>query len=680
MRRGLRSPPIRQMPCERHPPSLDLAAPPPARRPGRRRSRAVPGLGLGRLAGFTLFLHLVLAVGLSAETLRLFVAPSVPAADPTETGAPESAWPVEVDLDLLATNPHELTMAWPGGRRLRASRQEVQRRPEGLSWRGRLEGGGGALLAVHSGVAAGVFFTADAWWTLEPEPAGGYLLRPMVLDGVELCGGAVRVPDLERRDRPEPRASRTGGGASTARIDILVLYTEATLEAVGGRAAFAATAQSWVDVVNVAFATSEIDARARLVHLAPIPREPAVTDSSIDLLRYLRRDRQVGALRDEHGADYVSLVYERSRGACGRAFVMEELGPGFADSAVSVVQRGCATPITFVHELGHVLGSHHHPEEGGRAVFPYAYGHWDRAEDRQTVMSARLDCCPQQPYFSNPRVVAEGGWRTGVADERDNARAFAETAPVVAAFRDAPCDLPTGDPDYCRECGPCDAGEGDCDGDAECVGGLECVRRAGRQAGFSRKTDVCLPATPADCPLEPGDPDYCAACGPCGRGEGDCDGNPECASGLTCFTDQGARFGLPPDVDICDVAPPTSPECVVGQDPGDPFYCGACGPCQLGEGNCRQDQECASFLTCVGGAGPDHGFGADVAVCLFPEPADACPVDLGSRRYCRKCGPCDEGEGGCRKDKHCEPGMVCVRRAGPEFGFGKKIGVCLPPD
>jgi hypothetical protein len=48
-----------------------------------------------------------------------------------------------------------------------------------------------------------------------------------------------------------------------------------------------------------------------------------------------------------------------------------------------------------------------------------------------------------------------------------------------------------------------------------------------------------------------GHPDYCAESGPCSEGEGDCDGDSECASGLICAQDVGANYGWSPLTDVC---------------------------------------------------------------------------------------------------------------------------------
>ncbi|NJL27392.1 MAG: hypothetical protein HC897_05605 [Thermoanaerobaculia bacterium] len=55
----------------------------------------------------------------------------------------------------------------------------------------------------------------------------------------------------------------------------------------------------------------------------------------------------------------------------------------------------------------------------------------------------------------------------------------------------------------------------------------------------------------------------------------------------------------------------------------------------------------------------------------------ACNADLGSRRFCRACGPCDVGEGHCRNNGDCQQGLSCVRRAGEQFGFGRNVNVCM---
>lgn len=54
------------------------------------------------------------------------------------------------------------------------------------------------------------------------------------------------------------------------------------------------------------------------------------------------------------------------------------------------------------------------------------------------------------------------------------------------------CELPAGHPKYCDVCGPCKAGEGDCDlRPNQCGAGLVCAQDVGASYGFHRKIDVC---------------------------------------------------------------------------------------------------------------------------------------------------------------------------------------------
>jgi|GEM_PF-6694015 len=117
---------------------------------------------------------------------------------------------------------------------------------------------------------------------------------------------------------------------------------------------------------------------------------------------------------------------------------------------------------------------------------------------------------------------------------------------------DPGCGLPPGHGRFCDECGPCDAGEGDCDSDAECRAGLTCVNNVGGQFGFDPRIDVCMAGgDPGSCTSANGRGDFCSVCGPCAAGEGDCDSDAECAPGLRCIDDIGPQFGFGPRVDVC---------------------------------------------------------------------------------------------------------------------------------
>ena len=110
-------------------------------------------------------------------------------------------------------------------------------------------------------------------------------------------------------------------------------------------------------------------------------------------------------------------------------------------SGLGDVASGCIDPdgLTFVHEIGHLQGAQHNPEDPTTPANPYyAYGHGNcnATTGWRTVMAYDTNGrCPNQiPYFSSP-VVLYQGTPTGDAAARNVARLVRETSPVVADHR-----------------------------------------------------------------------------------------------------------------------------------------------------------------------------------------------------------------------------------------------------
>ena len=66
----------------------------------------------------------------------------------------------------------------------------------------------------------------------------------------------------------------------------------------------------------------------------------------------------------------------------------------------------------------------------------------------------------------------------------------------------------------------------------------------GNESGDSNEISTGPPPS-TTCVLPNGHVDYCRDCGPCGAGQGDCDGDGECESGLICAQDVGSRLRIP---------------------------------------------------------------------------------------------------------------------------------------
>jgi len=124
---------------------------------------------------------------------------------------------------------------------------------------------------------------------------------------------------------------------------------------------------------------------------------------------------------------------------------------------------------------------------------------------------------------------------------------------LSGSFTLSTCHLGSpGNEDYCSSTCKCSIGEGDCDSDSECVDGAVCVDDVGADYGFDETTDVCELPTDGCHGAPLGDQSYCSSSCKCSAGEGDCDSNDECESGLECVQDVGEYYGWDDNVDVCE--------------------------------------------------------------------------------------------------------------------------------
>lgn len=327
------------------------------------------------------------------------------------------------------------------GATLRFRQTTSERREHGLTWRGTLPGHPEfqATITVHQHVAMGLLTTPAGIFELTTDEHGRQVVLRLDDQRFPACGGERR-PTLDEWPPPTAETTTQGGvlpADSAFETDVMIVLTAPVVAALGGPNQARAFAQSAVDSANSTFANSQIRTRFRLVSVQETAQPEAGTTGAN--LSFARNDPQIASWRSRSGADVVALMVETPTDSCGMGYVMTAPGQSFAPNAFQVTVRSCAIGnLSYVHEHGHHLGLTHNPEDGSSGSYPYAFGHWINGKFR-TVMSYATPCsggCTRLPYFSNPNV-AIGDEPTGVADQRDNARAANQNGDIVANFQNA---------------------------------------------------------------------------------------------------------------------------------------------------------------------------------------------------------------------------------------------------
>lgn len=301
---------------------------------------------------------------------------------------------------------------------------------------------GTAVFVVRGKSVSGTVQSIGRQFAVLPTGRGDHQVVEM--DVKSLPGDSVLYPDKKKSVVTEAEEVDDAVTSDTSEVDVMVLYTEAARLAAGGVAGIESTIDMAVAAANNAYAASGAFISLRLVYTQEVVGYTETGYTGDDLV-YLQdqSDRhldEIHALRDQYGADLVSLIVENSSTSCGTGYVLPALDPGYDEYGFNVVRRICAVGYySFAHEVGHNLGSYHDHNQSGVGIFPYAMGHHftgDSGVEYRTIMAYS----PGQRIgrFSNPGLSYDGGL-TGVPigdrGEAHNAQAFTTTAPYVAGFR-----------------------------------------------------------------------------------------------------------------------------------------------------------------------------------------------------------------------------------------------------
>jgi hypothetical protein len=285
---------------------------------------------------------------------------------------------------------------------------------------------------------------------------GGHYTLGYTREGVQYVGQVKRGQAPLSNDailppgKPEISSQDSYGDDDGSYIDVMVVYTPAILDNLGGADSVQAAIDDLVTETNQGYQNSQVNQRVRVVHAEEVDYDES-TQSSNSLQTILDQLTtgtdgildQVQGLRDTYAADLVvMLVNNVDPNYAGIAWLM---GPGwdthgFEPYAYSVVTDFWYSNFyVFGHEMGHNMGAQHdRAHSGGNpGAYPYSYGYCLPGNVYHTIMAYNGPCTITINYWSNP-AITYAGVATGVTDSEDNHRTLNNTAPVVAQFRDGP--------------------------------------------------------------------------------------------------------------------------------------------------------------------------------------------------------------------------------------------------
>lgn len=256
-------------------------------------------------------------------------------------------------------------------------------------------------------------------------------------------------------------------------IDLMIVYTPDAEAKWGGNSNTVANITQAVTNMNISMTNSGINnVTFRLVHTEKV----TYTESgnfSTDLSRLAGTSDgymdNVHTLRNQYGADMVSLIIGSPTSSCGIGYLNTSATSYSANSGFNVSLYSCVVGnYTMAHEFGHNMGlrhdwyvdastspcSHHHGYVNQSAI---SQGTSSPSSARwRTIMAYNNQCsdagfsCTRLNRWSNPGLTYNGdptGIAIGNTQPSDEAYAFYRMACLVAAFRadaSSSCSSPSG--------------------------------------------------------------------------------------------------------------------------------------------------------------------------------------------------------------------------------------------
>ncbi len=340
---------------------------------------------------------------------------------------------VDIDLDLVTTNPAPfLQLNLFNDLDLVAEFDHMEQAPGGTIWVGSVVGfeDSIAMFSVVGDTLSGSINWSDQ--LCQVVYAGNNAHWINIVDTFKLpeCG----TTNSMGINLPSP-VNNSGARAGNPDVDVLVVYSTAAKNAVGGTSSMQSRINLAISETNTAYAASTATQELVLVHTEEMIgySEPGSFSQILYDLAGTNDGKMdsVHATRDQYGADCVAMICQNGQ-YCGIAYLMTNPSHGFASNAFSVTNYSCATGYySFGHELGHNMGCAHDPQNAGSAAYSYSYGFRTSNNQYRTILAYSPGT--RVIRFSSPNATW-GSYTMGNSNQ-DNARSLNNTSSIVAGWR-----------------------------------------------------------------------------------------------------------------------------------------------------------------------------------------------------------------------------------------------------
>lgn len=401
-----------------------------------------------------LALLLTSAAGHAAEPLflengatRSLVGPAAAANSPFGKDNKVRSARLGLHVNPAALGAAELSLSLPDGRRFNARRAQRYDTRAGVAvWVGKHNAAAPGtaeaaaeetILVVHEGRVTGSIRHGGKLYRIRSAADGSHAVAE--IDSAAFPRDHDEDEYRRQLERPVPAYTPSGttlmpAADGTPVIRLLVNYTPAAKNRIGD---IVGEINLAVAETNQGYVNAGVNARVELAHVAPVSYSESGSNST-DRSRYADVDDRVmdeiHAQRNTYAADVGVLMTEGNSG-CGNGTIHAS-----NTSAFVAVTADCAVGnYSFGHELGHLFGARHNPEEDSTTT-PYAYGHGYLSPNRNWRTIMAYDCpngCPRINWWSNPAKTRDGV-AMGTSTRSNNARVLNERAATLAGFRAAP--------------------------------------------------------------------------------------------------------------------------------------------------------------------------------------------------------------------------------------------------